>query len=42
MALITFTSDFGLEDYYVPAVKAKMLSINAQLIIVDITHQLGL
>jgi len=42
MALITFTSDFGLEDYYVPAVKAKMLSINPQLIIVDITHQLGL
>jgi S-adenosylmethionine hydrolase len=42
MALITFTSDFGLEDYYVPAVKAKMLSINPQLIIVDITHQLTL
>lgn len=39
MALITFTSDFGDKDYYVPAVKAKMLSINPQLIIVDITHK---
>lgn len=42
MAIITFTSDFGLEDYYVPAVKAKMLSINPQLIIVDVTHQVEL
>lgn len=39
MALITFTSDFGDSDYYVPAVKAKMLSINPQLNIVDITHK---
>ncbi|PRY84970.1 SAM hydrolase/SAM-dependent halogenase family protein [Mongoliibacter ruber] len=38
MALITFTSDFGDRDYYVPAVKAKMLSINPQLSIIDITH----
>lgn len=40
MALITFTSDFGDCDYYVPAVKAKMLSINPQLNIVDITHKI--
>lgn len=40
MAIITFISDFGETDYYVPAVKAKMLSINPQLIIVDITHQI--
>jgi S-adenosylmethionine hydrolase len=39
MALITFTSDFGDSDYYAPAVKAKMLSINPQLVIVDITHK---
>jgi S-adenosyl-L-methionine hydrolase (adenosine-forming) len=39
MALITFTSDFGDSDYYVPAVKAKMLSINQDLRIVDITHK---
>jgi S-adenosylmethionine hydrolase len=38
MALVTFLSDFGDKDYYVPAVKAKMLSINPQLNIVDITH----
>lgn len=42
MALITFTSDFGEKDFYVPAVKAKMLSINPQLNIVDISHQIGL
>ncbi|MEX2591379.1 MAG: SAM-dependent chlorinase/fluorinase [Anditalea sp.] len=40
MALVTFISDFGDSDYYVPAVKAKMLSINPQLIIVDITHKI--
>ncbi len=40
MALVTFLSDFGDTDYYVAAVKAKMLSINPQLIIVDITHQI--
>jgi S-adenosylmethionine hydrolase len=41
MALITFTSDFGDSDYYTPAVKAKMLSINPQLVIVDITHKVA-
>ncbi|GGZ35980.1 hypothetical protein GCM10007049_31580 [Echinicola pacifica] len=41
MALVTFLSDFGNSDYYVPAVKAKMLSINPQLNIVDITHQIS-
>lgn len=40
MALVTFISDFGNADYYVPAVKAKMLSINPQLIIVDISHEI--
>lgn len=40
MALITFTSDFGDGDFYVPVVKAKMLSINPQLNIVDITHKI--
>lgn len=42
MALVTFLSDFGDTDFYVPAVKAKMLSINPQLIIVDITHNIEL
>lgn len=42
MALVTFISDFGNSDYYVPAVKAKMLSINPQLTIVDISHEIAL
>ena len=41
MALVTFISDFGDKDYYVPAVKAKMLSINPQLNIVDISHSVS-
>ncbi len=40
MALITFTSDFGDKDFYVPAVKAKILSVNPQLTVVDITHNI--
>ena len=38
MALVTFLSEFGDKDYYVPAVKARMLSINPQLNIIDISH----
>jgi S-adenosyl-L-methionine hydrolase (adenosine-forming) len=41
MALVTFLSDFGDKDYYVPAVKAKMLSINPQLNIIDISHSIA-
>jgi len=40
MAIITFTSDFGQTDHYVAAVKAKILSINPNLNIVDISHQI--
>ncbi|MCU0430097.1 MAG: SAM-dependent chlorinase/fluorinase [Cytophagaceae bacterium] len=40
MALITFTSDFGLRDHYVAAVKAKILSVSVNLKIVDITHEI--
>jgi S-adenosyl-L-methionine hydrolase (adenosine-forming) len=42
MALVTFLSDFGDKDFYVPVVKAKMLSINPQLNIIDITHKVNL
>jgi S-adenosyl-L-methionine hydrolase (adenosine-forming) len=42
MALITFTSDYGESDFYVAAVKAKMLNINPQLNIVDISHHVHL
>lgn len=41
MAIITFTSDFGLSDHYVAAVKAQMLSVNPSLNIVDITHTIS-
>lgn len=40
MALITFISDFGDSDYYAPAVKAKILSVNPQLNIIDISHKI--
>jgi S-adenosyl-L-methionine hydrolase (adenosine-forming) len=38
MAVITFLSDFGYTDHYVAAVKAKLLSLDADCKIVDITH----
>jgi len=41
MAIVTFLSDFGDTDYYVPAVKAKMLAVNPQLNIVDISHRIA-
>lgn len=41
MALVTFLSDFGDKDFYVPSVKAKMLSINPQLSIIDISHNIA-
>ena len=38
MALITFLSDFGMTDHYVASVKAKILSINPSLTIIDVSH----
>jgi S-adenosyl-L-methionine hydrolase (adenosine-forming) len=38
MAIITFMSDFGTTDYYTAAVKGKLLSIDASLNIVDVSH----
>ena len=38
MALITFMSDFGDNDHYVAAVKARILEIRPELQIVDISH----
>ncbi|MBX9851039.1 MAG: SAM-dependent chlorinase/fluorinase [Cytophagaceae bacterium] len=40
MAIITFMSDFGHRDHYVAAVKAKILSINPNINIVDISHSI--
>ncbi|NJN28483.1 MAG: SAM-dependent chlorinase/fluorinase [Cyclobacteriaceae bacterium] len=42
MAIITFMSDFGMSDHYVSAVKAKILSVNPGLKIVDICHEIEL
>lgn len=40
MAIITFMSDFGMSDHYVSAVKAKILSMNPSLRIIDISHEI--
>ncbi len=40
MAIITLTTDFGLADHYVAAVKAKILSLNPNITIVDISHDI--
>ncbi len=40
MAIITFMSDFGHRDHYVAAVKSKIYSINPNINIVDICHQI--
>ena len=40
MAIITFMSDFGMSDHYVSAVKAKILSINPGIKIVDVSHNI--
>jgi S-adenosyl-L-methionine hydrolase (adenosine-forming) len=37
-SVITLITDFGLKDSYVAAVKGAMLSINPDVMIVDITH----
>ncbi len=39
MAVITFLSDFGARDHYVPAVKAAILSANPSQQIIDISHE---
>ncbi|MEP2770977.1 MAG: SAM-dependent chlorinase/fluorinase [Fulvivirga sp.] len=40
MAIITFLSDFGESDHYVAAVKAKILSLDPSINIIDITHNI--
>jgi len=41
MPLITLTSDIGEQDYLVGAVKGRLLRINPEFQIVDITHKLS-
>src|SRR5262245_14904204 len=39
--MITLLTDFGLGDYFVPAVKGVILTINPKASIIDITHDLA-
>ena len=41
MPIVTFTSDFGLNDYYVALIKGSMLSENPSLNIIDISHNIN-
>src|SRR5262245_38336035 len=36
--IITLTTDFGTQDYYVGAMKGAMLEVNPNVLIVDISH----
>lgn len=38
--MITLLTDFGSADYFVPAVKGVILSINPQTQVIDLTHQI--
>ncbi|MDC8104212.1 SAM hydrolase/SAM-dependent halogenase family protein [Chryseobacterium sp. PTM-20240506] len=40
MSIITLTSDFGNLDYRVSAMKGKILSLNPEVNIIDITHEI--
>lgn len=40
MAIITLTTDFGLADSYVAAMKGVILSINPEATIVDVSHDI--
>ena len=40
MAIITLTSDWGLADYYLPAVKGAIFSALPDVNVVDITHNI--
>ena len=41
MALVTLLTDSGESDHYVAAIKAKILSVNPGLTIVDISHKIA-
>ncbi len=40
MTIVTLTTDFGLQDYYVGAAKGALLNAHPSLQIVDITHNI--
>ena len=41
MPIVTLTSDFGLNDYYVTLIKGALLCENQNLNIIDITHNIN-
>ena len=41
MAIITLLTDFGTTDHYVASLKAKILSINPGVTIVDLSHNIA-
>lgn len=41
MSIVTLTTDFGLKDYYLPAIKAKLYSLSKDINIVDISHSIS-
>jgi S-adenosylmethionine hydrolase len=41
MAIVTLLSDSGESDHYVAAIKARILSTNPGLTIVDVSHKIG-
>ena len=40
MAIITLTSDYGTTDHYVASLKGLLLSVDAAMVIVDVTHNI--
>lgn len=40
MGLITLTTDWGISDYYVSALKGSILSLSEDVTIVDVSHQI--
>ncbi len=41
MAIVTLLTDSGESDHYVAAIKAKILSVNPGLTLIDISHKIG-
>jgi S-adenosylmethionine hydrolase len=42
MSIITLTTDFGLKDHFVGALKGKIISAYADAVIIDISHHIDL
>lgn len=40
MTIVTLTSDLGLKDYYIGALKGKLLATCSDIVIIDISHEI--